>query len=293
MKTIFYGCNAESVVRYVCNQIIASETNKQTNISVLLKQCGGIAYCDQDSQLWGTTYFGLPIIPPTEIMNVDYDRIAITACSADAIFCDLTEKYGIDDEKIIVDYARQPYFNRTQFVHTFSKLARERGLHGNVAEGGVYQGGFAKEINAAFPDSSLYLFDSFEGFDNADMFNDVSYVKTGRTHAHFSNTSVDMVLGKLPHPEKAIIRKGFFPESALDVDGEFVFVNLDFDLYAPTKAGLEFFYPKLVTGGVIVVHDYFADDFFAANKAVDEFCIAHNVFPLPIGDVLSVAIIKQ
>lgn len=267
--------------------------NNQGSLFSLLTKLGGIAYSDQDSELWGTTFLGLSVIPPSEIQSTDYERIVITSYSADAIFNDLTQKYGIHSDKIISAPARQLHFNRTQFIHTFAELARKRGLRGNVAEGGVYKGDFAREINLAFPNSTLYLFDTFEGFVSTDMQSDATYKKTGRTHSHFANTSVEVVLNKLPYPENAIIRKGFFPESALGVDGEFVFVNLDFDLYEPIMAGLEFFYPKLVDGGAILIHDYFADDVFDAHKAVDEFCLAHNIYPFPIGDVLSVVIIKQ
>jgi O-methyltransferase len=36
----------------------------------------------------------------------------------------------------------------------------------------------------------------------------------------------------------------------------YALVNLDADLYNPTKAGLEYFYPHLSPGGVIFIHDY-------------------------------------
>ena len=36
----------------------------------------------------------------------------------------------------------------------------------------------------------------------------------------------------------------------------FCFVSIDTDLYKPTYVGLSEFYPKLVKGGVIIIHDY-------------------------------------
>ena len=39
-------------------------------------------------------------------------------------------------------------------------------------------------------------------------------------------------------------------------DMVFALVHLDCDLYAPMRAGLEFFYPKLVPGGFMIIHDY-------------------------------------
>src|SRR4051812_35726084 len=40
---------------------------------------------------------------------------------------------------------------------------------GSVAELGVYKGKFARFINQYFPQRSLFLFDTFEGFDKNDI----------------------------------------------------------------------------------------------------------------------------
>ena len=45
----------------------------------------------------------------------------------------------------------------------------KKNLAGNVAELGVYKGKFARYLNQYFPDRLLYLFDTFEGFDNRDI----------------------------------------------------------------------------------------------------------------------------
>ncbi len=80
------------------------------------------------------------------------------------------------------------------------------------------------------------------------------------------------VLQQMPFPEKCKPYKGFFPESAKGVDDQFVFVSLDADLYDPLYAGLQFFYPKLVQGGYIFVHDFNNDNYKGARKAVEAFC---------------------
>jgi O-methyltransferase len=48
-------------------------------------------------------------------------------------------------------------------------------IEGNVAELGVFRGDFAKFINISFPDRKLYLFDTFEGFDEKDI--EAEYIK--------------------------------------------------------------------------------------------------------------------
>ena len=72
-------------------------------------------------------------------------------------------------------------------------------------------------------------------------------------------------------------------------------MNLDADLYEPILAGLEFFYPKMVRGGVILIHEYFSAGYVGVKKAVNEFVRKFglcNFQKLPIGDNLSIAIIK-
>jgi hypothetical protein len=52
-------------------------------------------------------------------------------------------------------------------------------------------------------------------------------------------------------------------------------VHLDVDFYAPTRAALEWVYPKLVSGGYVVIDDY--SSAFNCKDAVDEFRAANAV----------------
>ena len=54
-----------------------------------------------------------------------------------------------------------------------------------------------------------------------------------------------------------------------EIDWRFVHINVD--LYEPTMRSMELLWPRLVPGGVMLVHPYGLDD-FAASVAVDEFC---------------------
>ena len=68
---------------------------------------------------------------------------------------------------------------------------------------------------------------------------------------------------------------------------------MDADLAKPTKAGLEFFYPRLVKGGCILVHDY-NSDWPELVKTVDDFAgnIPESLIPVPDADG-TVMIIRQ
>ncbi|MDR3113505.1 MAG: TylF/MycF family methyltransferase [Endomicrobium sp.] len=150
---------------------------------------------------------------------------------------------------------------------------KRRGVLGNVAELGVYRGAFAAKINARFPDRTLYLFDTFEGFASKERAAAQSYgdLQAGAI-TEFDNTSVDLVLGKMPYPKQCVVKKGFFPDTAAGMEDEkFSFVSLDTDLYEPILNGLRWFYPRLEKGGYILIHDFNNNLYKGVKRAVLHF----------------------
>src|ERR1017187_6372620 len=51
-------------------------------------------------------------------------------------------------------------------------------------------------------------------------------------------------------------------------------LNLDVDLYEPTKAALESLYPLVVSGGIVLFDDYGWEQWPGASRAVDEYFAA-------------------
>ena len=67
---------------------------------------------------------------------------------------------------------------------------------------------------------------------------------------------------------------------------KFQFVHIDVDVFEPTLESLEFFYPRLIKGGIIVCDDYNGAQFPGATKAWDEYFKNKNVFfnySVPLG----------
>lgn len=186
------------------------------------------------------------------------------------------------------------YFDyiRLSTLELVSKEINSKGLTGNVAELGVYKGKFARYINKYFPERTLYLFDTFEGFDNRDVAKE-KQENFSSGEQDFSDTSVTSVLNLMPFPEKCQAVKGFFPESAAGIEDHFVFVSLDADLYEPIYSGLQFFYPRLAKGGYIFIHDYNNDLYKGAAKAVRQFCAEQNIGFMPLPDSGGSAVIAK
>lgn len=125
-----------------------------------------------------------------------------------------------------------------------------------IAELGVYKGETALLLSLLAPDRALHLFDTFEGFRQEDLTNETGEAATYSPH-HFADTSVESVKEKLKHHPNINIHKGNFAEQSHFVENEkFALVSIDVDLAKPTAEGLRFFYPRLLPGGVLIVHDY-------------------------------------
>ena len=125
-----------------------------------------------------------------------------------------------------------------------------RKIFGAVAELGVYRGDFASRINAAFPDRKFYLFDTFEGFDKRNVSTEKENAFSGALEKDFRDTSINLVLKKMPYKENCIVKKGFFPKTATGIDEKFCFVSIDCDLYDPILNGLNYFWKNLTGGGI-------------------------------------------
>jgi O-methyltransferase len=161
------------------------------------------------------------------------------------------------------------------------------------AEVGCFQGEFAKEINAAFPNNKLYLFDTFQGFVEPDISSDTVEKSVMEVlSSEFVQTSVQTVIDKMIYPENIIIKQGYFPDTFDIGEERFGFVSVDADLYAPTKSALEIFFPLMADRGLLLVHDYYNNLLPGVRKAVDEFVSHSSTRFLPIGDAMSVAIFK-
>jgi len=186
------------------------------------------------------------------------------------------------------------YFDyvRLSSLELVANEIKQNNISGSVAELGVYKGKFAKFINKYFPDRTLYLFDTFEGFDSRDISKEKQQHYSDGSQ-DFSDTSVVSVLSKMPFPNKCVPVKGFFPDSAINIQDEFIFVSIDADLYDPIYSGLCFFYPKLKSGGYIFIHDFNNDAYKGAKKAVIQFCRENNINYFPLVDIGGSAIISK
>lgn len=255
-----------------------------------------IGYVDDKDEIQGERIFGGgnvgTVYAPDQLVRLEFDYIIISMVEySSSIKKKLVENYNVDENKIIVfslfDKKISCVDERVAMLKKCIAMLKERNIHGNMAELGVYTGEFSRLFNKYLPEKKLYLFDTFSGFDSKRDDVDISDINI------FKDTSVQLVMDKMVAPEQCIIKKGYFPDTVRGVEDEFCLVSLDADLYNPILAGLEYFYPRLVPGGYIFVHDFGSYHYTGVKQAVYDYCEKNNIAMVPIIDkFLSVIISK-
>jgi len=120
---------------------------------------------------------------------------------------------------------------------------------GDFCEVGVYKGG-----------SAILLAELLKGRKNLYLFDKFDYIP------------VEEVRKMMQEYPNITIYPGLFPDTSDPIkDKKFAFVHIDVNIYEPTLACLEFFYPRIVKGGILLCHDYFGHEYPGVKKAFDEF----------------------
>lgn len=250
------------------------------------------AFADNSKKLQGGTLCGLPILSVEEAAAQQPDCILIAVAGEERTE-QLRSQLGAlgctGEIRALAEYQQALDIRGAVFELLAERLAA---LPGDLAELGVYQGEFAARMSRCFPDRTLYLFDTFEGFDARDVSVESQSGYSRAVEGEFADTSVDLILSKMAAPERVVVRKGYFPETIPEEETSFALVSLDADLYEPTLQGLRYFYPRLVSGGVILLHDYRNARFSGVCAAVEAFEQENGrMLLLPVGDLHGTAMI--
>lgn len=180
---------------------------------------------------------------------------------------------------------RERFYNLVQFLLVSSEL------DGLVAECGCWKGlssfilsHYLKREKPSFDGEGYHIFDSFSGLSKPTQVDALSEALTaeltekfGRVEGAYS-ASLPEVKTALAEFPKIEYHEGWIP-SVFDSlsEGSYRFVHVDLDLYEPTRASIEYFYPRLVNGGLIVCDDYGSLLWSGARQAVDAYCTESGV----------------
>jgi O-methyltransferase len=184
----------------------------------------------------------------------------------------------------------QRMYNTVQFLRHTSDL------EGDVAECGVFRGLFSfmfcnylRLANPNFDGQGYHVFDSFQGLSQPSEQDVISRPEYGAVGTHFRPAgefqgSLETVKSTLKDYPLVQYHAGWIPESLASVaERSYKFVHVDLDLYEPTKGAVEYFYPRMVKGGIIVIDEYAIPRWPGPRMAVDEFCqMNHLITPVSL-----------
>jgi O-methyltransferase len=188
-----------------------------------------------------------------------------------------------EDDKAFKDAAadslRLSLCSPQSLYNLYQSVLNVRGLVGDVAEVGVYTGGSAVLLSRilAGTGKTLVLFDTFEGLpDSTDRQADPSW-RPGDLDA-----SLEAVQHHLaPWKENVAFAVGVFPDTTQRIEErKFALVHVDVDIRQSVWDCCEYFYPRMIPGGIMVFDDYGFRSCVGARQAVDEFFATRPESPL-------------
>lgn len=153
--------------------------------------------------------------------------------------------------------------DRKWMLDQLLKLARK--VEGDTAECGTWRGGSSWLICRGLG-RTHHAFDSFEGLSPPGP-RDGSHFRKGDLAA-----TEEEFRARMAGAGDLRVYKGWIPSRFPEAAGRrFAFVHVDVDLHDPTRDSLEFFYPRLNRGGVLLLDDYGFAICPGAREAADVF----------------------
>ena len=176
------------------------------------------------------------------------------------------------------------FFAKETRLYTISELINnhvfKREIPGHFAECGCFRGHSSYVIASLLKQQDFrdtyWIFDSFEGIsDKSEIDNEGEGARVPQDYLKATMENLQSVLKPFSFVS---IHKGWIPDvfdTAPVASEKFAFLHIDVDLYEPTRACLEFFFPRLSPGGVVFVSNYGVSHWPGSIQAVDEF-VAEN-----------------
>jgi len=211
-----------------------------------------------------------------------------------------TEHYTpfLDDEKFESAYCKAIYPLDPDEVNVRYRgyilkwaVSQVRGIEGNFVECGVYDAKAATLIlnleNLKATKRKFFLIDTFSGIPQkglTDREKDLGY------EGQYADITLPQVKVKLKNYLDVVeFHEGVIPDVFEDLVLESVaFLHLDLNAAHPTKSSLDFFYPNLSAGGIIIFDDYGWEGYEDQRILVDKFFSdkPEEILVLPTGQGL-------
>jgi O-methyltransferase len=170
-----------------------------------------------------------------------------------------------------------------------AKLASK--LDGDFVECGVNTGIFSAAICSyinfgQFPEKRFYLLDTFAGLPLDQLSPEEVAHGIGDAAGQEYFDTYDLVRETFAEYPNVVLVKGRVPDTLpLVPSSRIAYLCLDMNAAKPERAAMEFFWDKIVPGGMIVLDDYGFQPHSEQQVSLDEFARLHDVsiFTMPTG----------
>jgi hypothetical protein len=161
---------------------------------------------------------------------------------------------------------------RTYIVCSLAEMVKQ--LQGDFVECGVNTGAYSRSlidyIDFDATGKTFYLFDTYEGLVPNQITEEEIKAGVGEYLSIYTNVYDQVVNTFAPFNVKII--KGIVPLTLPACTAEKIcFLSIDMNVVAPEIAAANYFWDKLVSGGVMILDDYGFPAHIAQKKAFDEF----------------------
>ena len=160
----------------------------------------------------------------------------------------------------------------------------------NLVEAGTCDGLTAyfamSAVESLGMDFKCFMYDAWEAMKGDDLM-EIEKSKSGM----YSYLELETTVTNLKDFSKfTVFNKGYIPDSfsVSQNPKEIIWLHIDLNAAAPTRDSLDYFYEKMLPGGIVLFDDYGSHDHVETKRVVDVFFQSKNVnlLQLPTGQAL-------
>lgn len=225
---------------------------------------------------------------------------ALLAC-ADLKIINTSHLYDDVAKEVLIDAKACEAFTMTTMERLLTldetvDYVTRKNVQGDIVECGVWRGGSAMMMAKSLvrhgdKSRDLYLYDTYEGMSEPTA-EDVSLLGSAAQKKYSSTVKdghSDWCYASLEDVTKNMSSTGYDKDKIHYIKGKveetipstlperIAVLRLDTDWYESTKHEMEHLYPRLVSGGVLIIDDY--GHWQGARKAIDEYFALHGGRP--------------
>jgi len=194
-------------------------------------------------------------------------------------------------------YTRRIFIKR--FLAHYELFSKTINLPGDIIELGVFRGtslmnwaNFLEIRNMGDRQKQIFGFDNFTGLTNLSEKDKKEDINVEKNEGGFNSSIFEDMLKDvieiydndrfIPYKARVKLIKGNVEETIPRFVEEnpglrISLIHFDIDLYQATKIGLEYFYPLVVNGGVVIFDEYGIRPWEGESSAVDEYFNNKNI----------------